>query len=382
MTTANRDTIAVYIHIPFCARRCGYCDFNAYVGASAVVPAYVDAVIKQAHRSPTAGRPASSVFFGGGTPSYLSSDQLGCILAAIKETHPLVPNAEISLEANPTSVEANKLAAIREAGFNRVSFGVQSFDNRLLASIDRDHSADEAEQAVRSARAAGFENISIDLMFGLPEQLRQEWSESLSRGIDLDTEHFSLYGLTIEPGTRFERLHTGGKLPLPHEDDQVWMYEHAIERLEAAGFEHYEISNFAKPGYRAQHNLCYWRNEEYLGLGAGATSYIGGSRWTNERHPAKFVSKVNFGEPLSDEVETLSPLGALGETLMVGLRVREGVSLSHIDQRFGLNVMSVHREAIKRWADKGCLKVDGDTLRLTQQGRLIADSILADFLET
>jgi oxygen-independent coproporphyrinogen III oxidase len=272
MTTAS-PSLAIYVHIPFCAKHCAYCDFNTYVekAQSNIVQATVDALcadIEQTARQQEGERrTVATVFFGGGTPTFLSGAQLTRILQTVRENFDVLPDAEISSEANPGSSDAEKFAQMRAAGFNRLSIGVQSFDDELLVALDRFHTACEAENALAAARAAGFANLNLDLMFRLPRQTPELWLDSLRRAIALQTEHLSLYALTLEPGTRFERQHTGGKLILPDEDTETAMYTEAIATLTAAGYEHYEVSNFARPGYRCRHNQTYWRNEVYLGSG-------------------------------------------------------------------------------------------------------------------
>ncbi len=382
--------LAIYIHIPFCARHCAYCDFNVMTPPpqSPVVEETVAAICRDIERSAAeiAGetelraRPVQTVFFGGGTPTFLSGTQLAQILDAVRISFALDPGAEISSEANPGSSDAEKFARMRAAGFNRLSIGVQAFDDRLLAALDRTHTAGEAERALAAAREAGFDNLSLDLMFALPQQTAPLWEETLRRALALGTEHLSLYALTLEPGTRFERLHAGGKLELPDEDAELAMYERSITLLTAAGYEHYEVSNFARPGFRSRHNQVYWRNEEYLGIGPGAVSYLDGRRWKRERLPARYNRKVAEGADLSVESERLDLSGALGETMMLGLRLRDGMPLERIRRRFGVDPLACYAEQIARLSNRGLLALDDDMLRLTHHGLLLANDVLAEFL--
>lgn len=374
------ESLAIYVHVPFCVRKCSYCDFNAYSGMGDLAGAYVEAVLTEVSTAPEAGRRVGSVFFGGGTPTYLAAEQLAGILGAIHARFQVLPGAEITAEANPTTVDAGRFAAMREAGFNRISVGVQAFDDRLLKAVEREHSAREAECAVAAARTAGFENVSIDLMFGLPGQSLADWEATLQRAIDLGMKHVSTYALTLEPGTRFERLHKGGRLQLPDEDTELTMYEGAIERLTSGGFEHYEVSNFARQGFQSRHNLVYWRNEEYLGFGPGAVSYVDGRRWMKERHPAAYVEKVRGGVDLTVESEQLDPVGALSETLIQGLRLREGVSVSRLRERLGVDPLERFGEAISRLTVLGHLEHVGDALRLTHKGLLFANDVALKLL--
>lgn len=383
MTTS----LAIYVHIPFCTKHCPYCDFNVVVekAQSAAVGQTVDAIcrdLENAARELNANGPrrVETIFFGGGTPSFLSGAQLTQTLQTIRSAFEVAPDAEISSEANPGSSDAAKFAAMRQAGFNRLSVGVQAFDDALLKTLDRLHTAAEAEQALEDARRAGFTNLSLDLMFGLPGQTPALWKATLRRALACRTEHLSLYALTLEPGTRFERLHKGGKLELPDEDVELAMYEQAMDVLTAAGYEHYEVSNFARPGFRSRHNQVYWRNEEYLGVGPGAVSYLNGRRWKREKLPLRYVQKVNAGADLSVESEQLDTRGALGETMMLGLRLRDGLALSRIRDRFRIEPLNLFAPQIASLTERGLLTLESDTLRLTHCGLLLANTVLSEFV--
>ena len=382
-----QEPLAVYVHIPFCAKHCAYCDFNVAVerAGSAVVPQTVEAICRDIAQSAgnlqsERGHRVDTIFFGGGTPTFLSGEQLAAILRTIRDCLDVSPDAEISSEANPGSSDSSTFAAMRAAGFNRLSIGVQAFDDALLARMDRLHSAADAERAIAAARVAGFSNVSLDLMFGLPGQTLELWSASLDRALACGTEHLSLYALSLEPGTRFERLHRGGKLELPDEESELAMYEAAITRLTAAGYEHYEVSNFARPGYRSRHNQVYWRNQAYLGVGPGAVSYLNGRRWKRERLPRRYAAKVTAGADLSVESEELSPRETLGETMMLGLRLLDGLSLSAMRARFGMDPAEVYFDQIRELSRRGLLTSQGDTLRLTHSGLLLANTVLSEFL--
>ncbi len=377
--------LSIYVHIPFCARHCAYCDFNVYVDKfqSGIVPETVAAIqadIRNSARSLSADYKVRTIFFGGGTPTYLSGRQLAEILQTIQTEFTVLPDAEISSEANPGSSDSAKFEAMRAAGFNRLSIGVQAFDNTLLKKLDRHHSVAEADDALKAARVAGFENLSLDLMFGLPGQTVELWKETLKIALDFGTEHLSLYALTLEPGTRFERLHRGGKLELPEEDDELTMYEEAIVTLSAPGYEHYEVSNFAKPGFQAKHNLTYWRNEEYLGVGPGAVSYLDGERFKREKLPTKYVAKIAKDEDLTVETESLLHLETLGETMMLGLRLREGVSLLEMQARFKIDVTLQYLKQLEMLTQNRMIEISGDRLRLTHKGMLLANTVLGEFL--
>ncbi|MCC6729514.1 MAG: radical SAM family heme chaperone HemW [Chthonomonadales bacterium] len=371
---------AVYVHVPFCARKCAYCDFNAYAGAEALIPAYVDALVREVDASVARACAAPTVYFGGGTPTLLEVEQAGALLAAVRRGFAVDPDAEITIEANPTSADAARFARLRALGFNRISIGVQAFDDGLLAAMDREHTGAEAERAVTAARAEGFGNVSIDLMFGFPGQSLAMWAQTLGRALELGTEHVSLYSLTVEPGTRFERLHAGGKLTLPPEEDQVRMYETAVETLTRAGLERYEVSSFARPGYEARHNMTYWRNEPYLGFGAGAVSYSGGTRWTSEKHPARYIARVRSGAPLAVTSETLDHRASAGETAMLGLRMARGLDLIALRRRYGEPVTTELLRRLDGAVARGLVVLDATCARMTAAGFLLANEVAIDLL--
>jgi oxygen-independent coproporphyrinogen-3 oxidase len=301
-------------------------------------------------------------------------------MAAIRGAFAVESGAEITSEANPGSADAGKFKAMREAGFNRISIGVQSFDDGLLAALDRVHSAAEAERAILTARAAGFGNISLDLMFALPRQTAALWRASLERAVSLGTEHLSLYALTLEPGTRFERLHAGGRLTLPGDEAEASMYEECIALLANRGYEQYEVSNFARAGFRCRHNQVYWRNGDCLGVGPGAVSHMGMRRWKRERLPARYVRKVAQGAELAVESEELGPEATLGETMMLGIRMLEGLSLAELGARYGVDVEMRYAGEIEALTRRGLVSVAAGRLRLTRNGLLLADTVAVEFL--
>ena len=379
---------AIYVHIPFCAKHCAYCDFNTYVekAQAAIVGRTVAAIRRDIERTAAELRadfapvPIQTVFFGGGTPTFLSGAQLAEILQTLQAHFAFAADAEISSEANPGSSDAEKFAAMRQAGFNRLSVGVQTFDDTLLVALDRFHTAGEAEAALRMAREAGFANLNLDLMFGLPKQTARHWRETLERALALGTEHLSLYALTLEAGTRFERLYAGGKLELPDEDAELAMYEQGAEILTAADYEHYEVSNFAKPGFRSRHNQVYWRNEAYLGFGPGSGFLSERAALKRERIPLRYAEKIENGADLSVESECLDKAGTLGETLMLGLRLRDGLPMQRIRDRFGIEPLDYFAPQIAQLSERGLLERQGDILRLTHNGLLLANDVLSEFL--
>ncbi len=376
--------IALYVHIPFCLSKCNYCDFNTYEGIENLMPSFVDALVAEIDlwTARLDGPEITSIFFGGGTPSYLRAESIARVMEAIDASAYVAPNAEITLEANPDDVDAVKSASWIDAGFNRISIGVQSFHDPLLGALSRRHSADDASDAVATARDAGFGDINIDLMYGLPNQSSSMWETTLRRAVDLETEHLSLYGLQIEPGTPLHRDVNRGTLPTPGDDLAADMYELAIETLDDAGYEHYEISNWAKPGHRSEHNLAYWLNKPYLGLGPGAHSSMSNCRFANMKSPRRYINTVAEGSIAVDFTEITSSDMAMSETMMLGMRLAEGVSATEFRDRFGRSLESVYGSEI-RWLERsGLVEHAGDRIRLTDRGKLLGNTVFEQFILT
>ncbi|MBW3622588.1 MAG: radical SAM family heme chaperone HemW [Armatimonadetes bacterium] len=373
----------IYVHIPYCSSKCHYCDFNSYALGQARTEPYVRALLREIERTAAEVKTESrfeTVFFGGGTPTMCSGEQLVRILNALRSSYDLSPEAEITTEANPGTVTLEQLAQLRQGGFNRISFGVQSFDNALLRSIGRIHTDRQAEEAVALAREAGFANINVDLMFGLPGQALPAFGETLDRAFELDVPHLSIYGLIVEEGTAFGRWHEQGKLDLPDDSLEREMYDLVLEQTAEYGYEQYEISNFAKPGFRCAHNQVYWRNEPYLGFGAGAVAYWNGVRRTNCLLPGEYVRRMREVVSLSIEEERLDPRDALGESLMLGLRMMDGVDIDALSQRFGLDVRFLYAAHLRRMTELHLLESDGSRMRLTREGLPLANEVWAGFI--
>jgi oxygen-independent coproporphyrinogen-3 oxidase len=370
---------AIYLHIPFCRAKCHYCNFVSYAGLNELHDRYVEALKKEISRArPEA--PITTIYFGGGTPTLLSERQLMEILRAIQSRFEVTPDTEITLEANPGTVDLPKLQALRLAGFNRLSLGVQSFDPTLLSRLGRIHTVKEALEAYQSARNAGFSNIGLDLMYALPGQSLLAWQRTLEQAIRLNPEHISLYELSIEEGTKLAADCQAGKLELPSEDLQIEMYEAAISTLTASGYEHYEISNFARPGFRSRHNQVYWRNDSYFGFGAGAARYLGGARAKLTDSVERYIELVEKGHDPAISSETLTGRALMGETIMLGLRLREGVDLVAFRQRFGEDLSVVYGEQIAALKASGLVEIADHHLRLTHQGLLLANRVMGEFL--
>ena len=365
----RQSPVAVYVHTPFCPTKCGYCDFNSYAMEGEIIPRTARAIAEEIRRSPWRGQPAKTIFFGGGTPTFLPTDDLIAILEAVLEVHPPIEGVEITSEANPGTVDSEKFAAMREAGFNRVSLGAQSFLDSDLIRLGRVHVAGQIELAVQRARDAGFDNLNLDLMFALPGQSIDAWRRNIDRALALDPEHLSLYCLTLEPNTPFYREHLRGLLIQPDEDMQVDMYDIARERTAAAGFDHYEISNFAKPGRESRHNLAYWRSESYAGYGPGAVGFMDGVRYTNWKHPERFVDAVESGEPIAFEREPIDEATHRTEQIMLGLRLSEGIP-ADIASASGL----------LRCRERGWIREAANRIRLTPDGQHFCSEVALELI--
>ncbi len=385
---------SLYLHIPFCRHRCAYCDFNTYAGLDHLRAAYVQALVAEVRwAGEAAGRrlPVHSVYFGGGTPSLLTPEQIEQVLLAVEAVFALADDAEITLEANPGTVDEPYLRTLRRLGVNRLSLGVQSAHPEELRLLERIHDYPTVTRTVAAARRAGFDNLNLDLIFGLPGQPLSRWQRTLDLVLALHPEHLSLYALTLEHGTPMAAWVARGLLPAPDEDVVATMYEWAMDRLEAAGYVQYEISNWARPGYLCRHNLQYWRNLPYLGLGAGAHGWAAGVRTVNVRAPAAYIQRLRAGEvtgpfprtPATVEARPVGRREEMGETMMMGLRLtQEGVSRQAFVARFGQPLEAVYGEEIAELVRLGLLMwtADGARLRLTRRGRLLGNVVFAAFV--
>ncbi|WP_158516103.1 radical SAM family heme chaperone HemW [Syntrophotalea acetylenivorans] len=375
---------SLYLHVPFCRSKCPYCDFYSVVGNQAQLDGYVKLLLQQLawlNRRQVFTAPLATVFFGGGTPSLLAPRQVAAILDRIRYTAGLSANAEISLEANPGTVDAASLQGYRDAGVNRLSFGVQSLQDDALQLLGRGHSAKEAVQVVTWARQVGFENVGCDLMFGLPNQGRKELLQDLDALLQLQPDHMSCYGLTVEAGTPFEQRRLRGALALPDEDEFPELYLTVHEQLTAAGFEHYEISNYALPDRRCRHNLAYWRRQPCFAVGAGAHSFIPAGYGTRREVPAdldRYRQRLMQGRDPAVTLETFDRQGAMAETLYLGLRCQEGVSDKDFFRQFGLGVAEAFPEAVRRCGQR--LTLDAGRWRFDLQGWLLFDHFISFFL--
>lgn len=382
MTVNDQRTEAVYIHIPFCTNKCFYCDFNSYVLKDQPVMDYLRALDKEMELTVSAHPPGTikSIFVGGGTPTVLKPNEMEYFLQSVKRHFPdWSDDIEFSMEANPGTTDLEKLSVMREGGVNRISFGVQAFQNTLLSGIGRIHDTDDVYRSLENARTAGFNNMSIDLMFGLPNQTLDMLSESVDKALELGLPHYSIYSLKVEENTLFHTMYQRNQLPLPDEEDELNMYLLLMDRMKAAGYKQYEISNFAKPGFESRHNMTYWRNEDYYGLGAGAHGYIGRQRHVNIKGVNPYNEAANQGLPRLECFE-VSGEEAMEDFLMVGLRVLDGVSGSRFRQQFGISMEEVFAKPLNKMMDAGLLDSTDDGYKLSNKGILFGNDVFAEFI--
>jgi oxygen-independent coproporphyrinogen-3 oxidase len=370
--------LSAYLHVPFCTHRCGYCNFTLVSGRPDLVGPFLDAIERELSQLETP-RPVRTMFFGGGTPTYLPSEALARFLTIVQRWHPLQAGGEWSVEANPLDVTPTIIAQLAAAGVTRISLGAQSFSPRKLKLLERDHSAEVIDRVVATIRAARLQ-VSLDLIFGVPDETLEEWQADLQQAIALAPDHVSTYGLTWELGTSYWTRRERGELSPVDEETERSMYLAAIATLQGAGFEHYEVSNFAQPGFRCRHNEAYWLGEEYFAAGPGAARYIDGERSVNHRSTTTWLQRIERGESPIAERETLSQEERARELLVFGLRRLEGVSAAWFLAKSGLELRPLLGERGRRLIEHELLRWDEDRLCLTQAGLLIADAICEELL--
>ena len=381
MTTTEAlrvDVAHAYVHLPFCARRCPYCDFNAHAGRDADMESYAEALLAEA-RARLPGTGLETLYVGGGTPTYGDAGRIARVLEGVRDAAG-GRIGEFTVEANPGSLDAEKVAVLAGAGVDRVSVGGQSFHEAHLRTLGRIHQAAHIGHAVDRLRAGGIERVSLDLILAIPGQSLGEQARDISSVTALGPGHVSAYVLTIEAGTPFDALVRRGRLPAPDDDRDLAHLHVAVAQLEAAGYPRYEISNFARPGQVSRHTLAYWRDQEWVGLGAGAHSHAGRTRWKNVDDPAAYARAVATQGAAVEWSETPSAEVALFDALMMGLRLVEGVDLDALEARFGLDARTLHAEAIAEHARAGLLVLEDSRLRLTRRGLDLTSYVLRSFL--
>ncbi len=373
------NVLGLYLHIPFCSSICNYCNFNRGLFDAALKERYVAALEQEILRAGK-GEPADTIYFGGGTPSLLEPEEIGRLIAACRRAFDVTPDAEVTLETNPETSSPARMEQFRAAGVNRISLGVQSFREAELRRLGRLHSAERAREAVREARGAGLDNISLDLMMWLPQQTRDDWRESVEALIDVGPEHASLYLLELYPNAPLKEEMARAGWSLAPDDDAAEMYLWSLDRLDRAAYRQYEISNVARPGRESRHNLKYWTDGEWLAFGCGAHSTRGGVRWKNVSGTEDYVARVAAGEPTAVERRELSCSEQLEEVLFTGLRLSAGVNIEKAGRRYGADVWRRYGGALAPFLGDGLLERDGPLLRLTRRGMLVANEIMSVFV--
>ena len=373
-----KKPLAIYVHVPFCVRKCAYCDFASFAGCEAMWEPYFDALGGEiaAWADKLRAYRARSIFFGGGTPSLVPGTMIAGVMEKLRSCVEIAPDAEITIEANPGTLDMEKLRIYRDAGINRISIGVQSFDAELLQNLGRIHSPGEAEDAVRMAREAGFENISIDLMYALPGQSMAQWRSTLERAAALPVKHISAYSLIVEEGTEMARRVAGGLAQVPGDDEVNEMQRMAVCMLEKAGFMRYEVSNYARPGFESRHNITYWQGGEYLGLGSAAHSLVENCRFANPPELRDYLAS----ERMLDKTE-LSLADRREEMLMLSTRMVRGLDLSAWQQAFGDRLEETKAREIRKLENYGFIEIAGGFLRLTPIGLEMQDSVVLELMD-
>ncbi len=373
---------ALYLHIPFCKTKCCYCSFNSFAAREELYASYISAVKTEITRlAEKQGRCALETFFiGGGTPTVLDSDQLVQLIKHVETQFDFTPDIEISLEANPGTVGESDLKKLKNGGVNRLSLGVQSFDDRELRILGRCHTCSEAEKAIKAAQNCGIENINLDLMYGLPGQDSESWHRSLDMALSLNLKHLSLYQLTVEPGTPLEKYIVSGKLSLSTEDDIAEMDQLTDRLIQKTRLNQYEISNYAEEGAECRHNINYWLNNEYFAAGAGSVSYLCGLREKRVLDPAKYINLISRGESVILESEKLSLTASFRESVVIGLRMNRGVSLKELYSRYSINLKEHYGATLTRLVNLSLLILKGDRLQITDKGRPFANTIMSELV--
>ena len=369
---------AAYVHVPFCRHRCGYCNFTVVAGRDDLVPAYLRAIERELQDLQTP-RTVDTLFFGGGTPTQLSPKALERLCRLTQQWFPLADGYEFSVEANPADIDEARLDVLRAAGVNRLSLGGQSFDDDKLECLERDHRRSRLERAIAACRPR-FASLALDLIFAVPGETLRTWRADLQTALASGADHISTYGLTFEKGSAFWSRLRRGVLRAVEEECERAMYEAALDTLAAAGWEHYEVSNFARPGHRCRHNETYWRGHSYFAVGPGAARFVDGWRETNHRSTSTYLRRMLAGQSPVAQRERLAPADAARERLVFGLRMMEGVDRRTFAAETGFAIEALLGDALQRFVDRGLLEDTGNRIRLTRNGLLISDAIWPEFL--
>ena len=368
---------SAYVHIPFCTQICYYCDFSKVFIKNQPVDSYLEHLIEEYDSYDI--KKLRTLYIGGGTPTALSARQLAFLLEKLTDKLDLSYLEELTIEANPGDLDQEKIAVLKDSPVNRVSLGVQTFNDRMLKQIGRSHSEKDIYENIANLKKAGFDNISIDLIYALPKQTMEDVKINVAKAIALDIPHMSLYSLILENHTVFMNRMRRGKLPLPKEDLEAEMFEYIIAELEKAGFEHYEISNFSKPGFESRHNLMYWDNAEYYGIGAGASGYVDGVRYKNHGPIRHYLQAVEAGNARVQE-EALTLNEKMEEEMFLGLRKKSGVSKKRFEEKFGLSFEDQYGVVVSELTEQGLLVTDRDIVRMTKQGLFLGDTVAEKFI--
>ena len=368
---------SAYVHIPFCTQICYYCDFSKVFIKNQPVGSYLEHLIEEYDSYDI--KNLRTLYIGGGTPTALSAPQLAFLLEKLSDKLDLSYLEELTIEANPGDLDQEKIAVLKDSPVNRVSLGVQTFNDRMLKQIGRSHSEKDIYENIANLKKAGFDNISIDLIYALPKQTMEDVKINVAKAIALDIPHMSLYSLILENHTVFMNRMRRGKLPLPKEDLEAEMFEYIIAELEKAGFEHYEISNFSKPGFESRHNLMYWDNAEYYGIGAGASGYVNGVRYKNHGPIRHYLQAVEAGNARVQE-EALTLNEKMEEEMFLGLRKKSGVSKKRFEEKFGLSFEDQYGAVVAKLTEQGLLVPDRDIVRMTKQGLFLGDTVAEKFI--
>jgi oxygen-independent coproporphyrinogen-3 oxidase len=374
--------LGLYIHVPFCVQKCNYCDFNSFKIKGNDKKEYLDAIEKEMklYSDEFKNKQFDSVFFGGGTPSILNIEELKRLVGSVFKNFNIKETAEVSMECNPGTINKEKLIHMKELGINRLSIGLQAIQNHHLKYIGRIHSYEEFEKNYLEAKEVGFDNINIDLMYALPNHNKEEWKESLDKIISLNPSHISAYSLILEEGTKLHEMYDNEEFSLLDEDTDIEMYNYTINKLKENGYNQYEISNYSKEYKECKHNIIYWKCDNYLGLGPGASGYIGDIRYNNISDLNEYNHKISQNIKPIEEETILSEKDKIEEFIFMGLRMNEGISLKVFKERFNISIEDIYKEPIEKLIASKLLELDKDNLKLTQKGREISNTVFIEFI--